>query len=268
MTQSCGCLNKEIISRPKDLSDMIGRKFGKLTVVKRESNHITPSRQKKAMWLCVCDCGNETIVSSQDLKDGHTKSCGCLPTKQRGSGLIDLIGQRFGKLVVVDRTEDYHYTSCGKTTTLPQWLCLCDCGNSVVVQGGNLRSGNTTNCGCENHGSRSEIVIAEFLKANKIKHLREYSFDDLINTRGNLLRFDFAIFDDDNNLIMLLEYQGIQHYVDCGYFGLYQREYSDKMKREYCKANNIVLHEIKYNEDLEEALEVLLKEIKKYQLKK
>lgn len=263
LTQSCGCLNKEINSKPKDLSEMIGKRFGRLTVVKREPNHITPSGQKKAMWLCVCDCGNETIVSSQGLKSGRTKSCGCLPKKLRGSGLINLVGQRFGKLVVVDRAEDYKYESGGKTTTAPQWLCQCDCGNMIIVQGGNLRSGNTTNCGCENRASKSEIVIADFLTANGIQYLREYSFDDLKNKRGNLLRFDFAIF-DNNELIMLLEYQGAQHYIDCGYFGLYQREYSDKMKSEYCKTNHIKLYEIKYNEDLEEALYKLLKEIKQY----
>lgn len=261
LTQSCGCLNKEIISNPKDLSNMMGKQFGKLTIIKRESNHITPSGQKKAMFRCVCDCGNEVVVSSQDLKSGHTKSCGCLPKKPKGSGLINLTGQRFGKLVVVDRAKDYRYESNGKRIFSPQWLCQCDCGNLVIVQGGNLRSGNTINCGCENHGSKSEIVIADFLTNNKIKYLREYSFEDLKNKRGNLLRFDFAIFDDDNNIIMLVEYQGAQHYIDYGYFGRYQREYSDKMKSEYCKINKIRLYEIKYNEDLEERLNNLLKEI-------
>ena len=81
--------------------DLTGKKFGKLTVVKRQPNHITPSGQTKAMWLCLCDCGNETIVSSQDLKSGHTKSCGCLPTKLRGSGLIDLIQ----KIIVMNLVE-------------------------------------------------------------------------------------------------------------------------------------------------------------------
>lgn len=243
--------------------DLTGKKFGKLTVVKRQPNHITPSGQTKAMWLCLCDCGNETIVSSQDLKSGHTKSCGCLPTKLRGSGLIDLIGKRFGNLVVVDRAEDYSYESGGKTTTAPCWLCQCDCGNMIVVQGGNLRSGNTTNCGCKNRASKSEIIIADFLKANNIKYFRECTFDDLKNKSGNLLRFDFAIVDDNNNIILLLEYQGAQHYIDCGYFGLYQRKYSDKMKRQYCETKDIRLYEIRYDEDLEQALNSLLKEIKK-----
>lgn len=262
LTQSCGCLNKEIISHPKDLSDMIGKKFGKLTVIKREPNHITPSGQKKAMWLCKCDCGNTTITSSESLKDGHTKSCGCLPKKPKGAGLIDLIGKRFGKLVVIKRAEDYSYESGGKTTTAPQWLCGCDCGNIIVAQGGNLRSGNTTNCGCENRSSKNEAVISQFFTSNNIKYLREYSFNDLKNKSGNLLRFDFAILDNDNNVMLLLEYQGAQHYIDCGNFGLYQRKYSDKMKRKYCEKNNIKLYEIRYDENLEESLNNLLEELK------
>lgn len=257
-TLSCGCLNKEINSKQKDLSYMIGQRFGRLVVVKRAGTHVCPSGQKKPLWLCKCDCGNMITVISEDLKTGHTKSCGCLPTKKRGSGLLDLTGKRFGKLVAIERAEDYCYESKGKIITAPRWLCKCDCGNMVIVQGGNLRSGNTTSCGCENKASKSELIISEFLNNNGIKYCREYSFDDLRNQSGNLLRFDFAIFNDNEEIVVLVEYQGSQHYLDCGEFGLYQRKYSDKMKREYCDMNNLFLCEIRYDENLEEALGNLL----------
>lgn len=256
--QSCGCLNKEIISRPKDLSYMIGKKFGNLTVIQRTENHITPSGQKKAMFICKCDCGNYKTVSSQSLKTGRTKSCGCLPTKTRGSGLFDLTGKRFGKLVVIERAEDYKYITKNKETMQPRWLCKCDCGNITIAQGGNLRNGNTTNCGCERRKSKSETIITEFLTENKINYFPEFSFDDLRNKRGNLLRFDFAILDENNNVSMLIEYQGEQHYKDCGKFGLYQRKYSDKMKREYCNLHKIPLYEIRFDENLEDKLKNLL----------
>ena len=56
------------------LIDLIGRKFGKLTVIKKvESNSLG-----RAMWLCKCDCGNEVIVQGTCLRNGNTKSCGCL----------------------------------------------------------------------------------------------------------------------------------------------------------------------------------------------
>lgn len=262
LTQSCGCLNREINSRPKQINDMIGKRFGKLTVVKRQGTHVTPSGQKKVTWLCKCDCGNDTVVTSEDLKSGHTKSCGCLPTKTRGSGLINLVGQRFGKLVVIERSEDATYESNGKTMTSPRWLCKCDCGNNVIVQGGNLRSGNTKNCGCDRRISKGELSITSFLSKNNVKHIREYWYKDLTSRSGKPLRFDFAILNSVNDVIALLEYQGEQHFIDCGAYGRYQREYSDNVKREYCKFNHIPLYEIKYNDDLDQSLHNLLNDIK------
>lgn len=265
LTKSCGCLNREIITQQKEISNMIGEKFGNLTVIERAETHLTSGGQKKIMWLCKCDCGNEKVVASQDLKSGHTKSCGCIPTKKKGSGLIDLIGKRFGKLVVIERTEDYickHKQR--KTLATPRWLCQCDCGNIAIVQGGNLRCGNTTNCGCEKTKSKGEMLVADFLTKNKIKYLREYSFDDLRNNSGNLLRFDFAILNDNNEIIMLVEYQGEQHYIECGVFGSYQRKYSDKIKKNYCESNKIPLFEIKFDDDLDNILNDLLNEIRKY----
>lgn len=264
LTKSCGCLNKEIISQQKEIPDMIGKKFGNLTVIKRAEDYIMYGDQKKVAWLCKCDCGNKKIIASQDLKSGHTKSCGCIPKKKKGCGLIDLTGKRFGKLVVIERAKDYIYKHKQvKITTSPQWLCQCDCGNIIIVQGGNLKSGNTTNCGCERTKSKGEILIDDFLNKNNIKHLNEYSFDDLRNKSGNLLRFDFAILNDNNEVIMLVEYQGKQHYIECGSFGLYQRRYSDKIKKEYCKLNKIPLFEIKFDDEVN-VLYNLMSEIKKY----
>ena len=54
---------------------------------------------------------------------------------------LDLTGQRFGQLVVVGYS---HTDKHGKS----MWLCKCDCGNSKIVSGANLRSQNTKSCGC------------------------------------------------------------------------------------------------------------------------
>lgn len=261
-TKSCGCLNREIITGQKKIADMSGQRYGCLTILKRVQNHITPSGQQKVMWQCRCDCGNVVNVASQDLKTGHTKSCGCIPKKQRGSGLIDLTGKKFGELIVVERAEDYTYTNkCdGKTSSIPRWLCKCSCGNDVIVQGGNLRSGIVTNCGCKKITSVGEKKIFDYLRAHNIKFKIEYYYDDLRNKSGNLLRFDFALLDDINNVILLIEYQGKQHYIDYTEFGLYQRQYSDQAKRDYCQKNNILLYEIRYDEDINTSLSSILNE--------
>ena len=56
------------------LIDMIGKRFRRLTVIKRMPN----AKNGEAKWLCKCECGKETIVPGGALRNGHTKSCGCL----------------------------------------------------------------------------------------------------------------------------------------------------------------------------------------------
>lgn len=58
--------------------DLIGRKFERLTVIGRAEDYVSPSGKHVARWLCRCDCGNEKIVLGARLKNGGTKSCGCL----------------------------------------------------------------------------------------------------------------------------------------------------------------------------------------------
>lgn len=59
------------------------------------------------------------------------------------SNRLDLVGQRFGRLVVVAFAgSDQQSHVC--------WLCRCDCGEQKVVRGGSLRSGSTSSCGCWN----------------------------------------------------------------------------------------------------------------------
>ena len=55
------------------LVDLTGRKINMLTVIKRDG-----SQNKKAVWLCKCDCGKEIRVLGTSLTSGNTKSCGCL----------------------------------------------------------------------------------------------------------------------------------------------------------------------------------------------
>lgn len=54
---------------------------------------------------------------------------------------IDITGNRYGRLTVIQR--------CGTSSdNRPQWLCKCDCGNSVVVRGYLLKNNKTKSCGC------------------------------------------------------------------------------------------------------------------------
>lgn len=68
---------------------------------------------------------------------------------------IDMSGKRFGRLLVLDRAENYG--------TSASWRCLCDCGATVVRSGGNLRLGKTLSCGC----LRKEKLVARNVSNSK-----------------------------------------------------------------------------------------------------
>lgn len=54
--------------------DEIGNTYGKLTVLER----VLSEKSQEAHWLCQCECGNKTIVTGTRLRNGITKSCGCI----------------------------------------------------------------------------------------------------------------------------------------------------------------------------------------------
>lgn len=101
--------------------------------------------------------------------------------------------------------------------------------------------------------SRGEIKIYEILKMNDINFKEEYVIPGLSSPNGRVLRFDFAVFDDDGNLDFLIEYQGKQHYQAVSKFGgargLYQQQFNDNQKRRFCAEHGITLIEIPYTEE-------------------
>ena len=131
------------------LIDLIGQKFGRLTVIERDY-----SKKNGTYWLCQCECGNQKIVESRNLRRGLTKSCGCLQ-KERASevSLIDLTGRNFGRLTVLKR--DIKNTKNGAVL----WVCQCECGNIISATGNHLNQGHTQSCGCLQKERTSEALL-------------------------------------------------------------------------------------------------------------
>ena len=137
-TTSCGCLLAASEKKNGNAKDLTGQRFGLLLAVKP-----TEERERESIvWECLCGCGNTAFVTSSDLRQGKTTSCGCLKKERvaeaRGK---DLTGKRFGKLAVLGPTEK---RKNGKR----MWECKCDCGNTVFVRSTSLTSGASTSCGC------------------------------------------------------------------------------------------------------------------------
>lgn len=237
--------------------DMTGQKFNKLKVLYRVPS--TNSKSKVARWHCKCDCGNEVDVDGTSLRSGHTKSCGCnirlhmaeVGRQQGFKNIVNITGQKFGKLTVIDRIydADQHTYKC---------LCECDCGGRAMVSADKLKSGHTTSCGCM--ASKGEEIINNYLRENYFNFQSQVTFDDLRNPKTNYkLRFDFGIYNNNNKLLCLIEYNGKQHYDKNNHYYSEEGIYRDKLKIEYCKKNKIPLLIIRYDEDILKKLEEYFK---------
>lgn len=119
--------------------------------------------------------------------------------------------------------------------------------------------------------SKGENNITQWLINNNINYIPQYKFNDCKNIRP--LPFDFAIFNENNHLYCLIEFDGEQHFKWRGYRMSYEKfldlQYRDNLKNQYCKDNNIPLLRISYkdfkkiNEILDKELELLKTDIKK-----
>ena len=61
------------MTRVKNSDSLAGGRFGRLTVMSQDGK-----RGTRRLWLCLCDCGSETRVTTSNLKSGSVSSCGCL----------------------------------------------------------------------------------------------------------------------------------------------------------------------------------------------
>ena len=90
----------------------------------------------------------------------------------RGSSAIDMIGKRFGRLIVLERVENIGDQAA--------WKCLCDCGNELISRGSSLRRGDTVSCGCHRRELSAERC-RQRKKYNSVKDRQQYQKDNRKN---------------------------------------------------------------------------------------
>lgn len=244
-TKSCGCLQKE---QPPARKNLLNQRFGKLIVA---GNPRIGTRG--TIWSCQCDCGTIVDVCSTELLGDKTHSCGCLKAELH-STMNDLTNQRFGKLIALDSNE---VAKDGQRI----WRCKCDCGSIINVLAGNLRKNNTSSCGCIN--SKGNMRIKQLLLDKDIIFKSEFIFSDCLTENGYPHRFDFALFNSENQLVGLIEYQGNIHfqYRENGWNTeetFLKRIESDRKKYDYCNNHNIRLYYINYTDNIIQKLEEIL----------
>lgn len=258
-SRSCGCLKNDIITENRDL---IGKVFGRWTVMHQGEFYIAPNGRKYRTWHCRCECGNEADVSEASLLSGKTVSCGCYRVEQlRECCYVDFTGQTFGELIAIKRLPDRHTINGHR---IQEWLCRCSCGVEVIRSRSNLASGSCTSCGHDKNVSSLEIHVENYLKANFYQYEKQKRYDDLVGPGGLPLSYDFLVFKNANDCC-LIECQGRQHYEPIDYFGgqkqFEAQQIRDKMKADYAKAHGIKLIELPYYYNTYDAISTFLDDI-------
>lgn len=169
--------------------DIINKKYGNLTVLSCAGKH-----NGKISWNCKCDCGMTTIVAGGSLKSGNTSSCGCL--KKKSKNFIDLTGEKFERLLVLEKGE--------KSYNSHYWKCICDCGKELFVNGCNLATGASKSCGClrkektTKHGLSNKNwrdyrdYLWEQDPSRKIKHIVSNKVRKSLENKGGMSFFDYV----------------------------------------------------------------------------
>ena len=140
--------------------DLIGQRFGRLTVMAPAES----AKNGQARWLCRCDCGNECTVLAQNLRRGHTSSCGC-------SKKHDLTGQKIGRLTVIARSDK---RAQRESRTVPLWECRCDCGEITYKATDTLTNPDTSMCAkcAELNSAQKAIQAAGFVGGTQLSRIR------------------------------------------------------------------------------------------------
>lgn len=234
--------------------DLTNKKYPYFTVISRNEER-TRQNGKNVFWNCQCQCGKIFVATTTDINREKIKSCGCMASKLESQAhLQDLTGQVFGELKVLER--DFTHPQSGKKPRT-YWKCQCSCGNVISVGRDHLISRGQKSCGCKQ--SIGELNINKVLKENNILYKSQYTNQDLKTKNNGFLKFDFAIMDENNNIIRLIEFDGPQHngsnFLDVNLEEIQNR---DKQKNNYAISHNIPLVRIPYYKRDFITLEMLL----------
>lgn len=247
---SCGCMSsyyRTIHNR----SNEIGNKYGYLTIIDIDC------LQDGSVAICKCDCGKTVRCNKADIISGHTLSCGCLQRKRASNAnQKDFSGYRSQSGVII---KERAYKKLKGESGVWYWKCICPlCGNDFIALPAKVISNHTTSCGCKISSSKKRF-IENYMMANNVRYEKQKRFADC--KYKYTLPFDFAIYDNNNKLMCLIEYDGQQHYKSVDFFGgeesFRNTQIRDQIKTKYCIENNIPLLRLNYAQKDNEINQIL-----------
>lgn len=182
-------------------------------------------------------CGNEFVKSPIAIMSRNCKPCSTLAQMKTNEQFIEDIAMLVGD----EYTPVEQYNGAHNKIKMIHEIC----GHVWKTTPHKFVS---TGRGCAKcNESKGETAIRRFLESNNISFITQFRIEECRLQR--VLPFDFAVF-EGNNLLMLVEYDGEQHFKPVKSFGgekgFIELQIRDKVKDKFCKDNNIELLRIPY----------------------
>ena len=193
-------------------------------------------------------CNHEWKISPSNFIKGHR--CPKCSTERTAKSLSLSHEEFLKKLQLLNEPEYILIDKYIKNSKKVKFKHL-KCNNVFSTLPNNFIKGNR--CPYCKVGSKGEEKIKQWLTNNNINYIKEYHFDDLRGEKNKPLRFDFAIMNQENNVELLIEFDGRQHFVyeESSMFSkkdFEKLQSHDKQKNQYCINNNILLIRINYKD--------------------
>lgn len=236
--QRCNVCKSQRLSESKRLPyDYVNQVFFDNGYILLDDNYINSHTKIKCIHI---KCNSVVYGTYGTVSSGGEicKKCGNEKTAIKLRHNVDYIYNYF-------KNYGYEVEASNYINNETKLKYVCDQGHQGYMHFNNFKNGKRCPLCSESHG---EKVITECLVKDNINYEREFRINDCRNKRS--LPFDFAIFDEYNNLQCLIEYDGQQHFMPMDYFGgedaLQYTQQNDYIKTNYCKENNIPLLRIPY----------------------
>lgn len=161
-----------------NLIDLTGKNFENLTVLYRGKDIIQDGKRRRVKWHCLCNCGKEFDVISDNLKRRPNMTCNECAKKRRGeSQRKNSVGNKYGRLTILEILP-----SSGATKV----RCMCDCGNEYIGCQADIVSGHTKSCGCLHKEITSKTNTKDWA-GNISEYGIEFLYQDCMNDKGQWL---------------------------------------------------------------------------------
>ena len=191
-----------------------------------------------------CECGEIFQTTFKKIRTKNKVKCNkCTIGRENSTHLTVSEVDEVLRKVRLERLSEYENST-------QKIKVKCRCGREFSRSFNKIRNGQVLCPACSKANSKIELLASEYLQRMHVLFKEQYCFRDL-KTRNNIyLRFDFALFDKDKNLLCLIELDGEQHFMPVeswgGKDGFERRKKLDKLKDDYCALHRIKLYRIPY----------------------